>query len=185
MRIAGIAGLIIFATASPSAAQETARKPGISVEAGRRVPGIKRFTSHSKYYLSNPDAPGDPRQAVEVESTTDVKETSVADVAMLLRFASLPGRRFELAALAGLDVHHVKVEWHTTIPRSLTDPGDVDAFSSSKLRRRAVFDLGLEGGVALNERWALLVYGIAGLQSPLEESRREQLRAGVILRRRF
>lgn len=161
------------------------RRWSVRLEAGRRVAGTEEFVSHSRYYLSNPAAPNDPRQAIEVLSTTRVEERSYADGAILVRYATPPGRRFELAGLAGLDFHVLNIRASTTIPRSLTDPNDVDAFSSSTTRWRMVFDVGLEAGVPLSKQWMLLAYGIAGLQSPVDEHRREQLRAGVIFKRRY
>lgn len=176
----GPAALLTLGTDIPLSSRWSLR-----IEAGRRVPGTQDFVSHSQYYLPNPDAPGDPRQAFEVLSTTRIEEHSYADAAVLVRYATPPGRRFELAGLAGFDFHVLNITANTTIPRSLTDPNDVDAFRSSATRGRMVFDVGLEAGLPLSKEWILLAYGIAGLQSPIDEHRREQLRAGLIFKRRY
>ncbi len=48
-----------------------------------------------------------------------------------------------------------------------------------------MLDIGGEAGVHVSDRSTLLFYGLIGLQSPFEENRTAQPRAGVIVKRRF
>lgn len=157
----------------------------IRIEAGRRLPTNRTFTTHSIYSVADPDAPSDRSRFVEVQSTTRVEERWLADLAVLVRAASRRHARFEVAALAGLDLQVVRSRWHTTIPQSLTDPVDVLVLENTARRMRGVFDLGVEGGVHVSPRSTLLVHGLIGFQSPYEEHPRRQLRAGVIFKRHF
>ncbi|MEX2272359.1 MAG: hypothetical protein WD690_12850 [Vicinamibacterales bacterium] len=155
----------------------------LRIEAGRRAPSTREWTAHSMYYFPSPDGPDDIGASIGVESTTRVTERSLADIAILLRYAWPVRERFEVAFLSGLDLSVMKFRHHTTIPASLTDPSDVHVFEGGNRRTLGVFDFGLEGGARVGERWTLLVYGLGGLPSPFEEHRPPQLRTGVILKR--
>ena len=157
----------------------------VRFEVGRRLPGGRTWQSSSKYYLENPAAPGDPRRAFEVSSLTTVNESSIADASVLLRFGTPRSRPVQIGALAGLDLHVVDIKSHTLIPQSITDPSDVFESSQRLTRVRGVFDIGTDAVFRVDDRWAVTVYGLAGLQSPLEEHRGAQLRAGVLAQYRF
>lgn len=152
-------------------------------EAGRRDPARRWIVVHTKYYLAGSSS--DVIAASEVDSTTIVHEHSKINAAVLLRRYWVLRERFELAGLAGLDMDRVDYRAHTTIPLSLSDPSDVEIHERDTTFTRVVFDVGLEAGVRIDDRWTALLYTIAGLQSPFEESRDMQARNGVILKYRF
>lgn len=158
-----------------------AERWSVRIDAGRRWPGRRSWTGHSQYFVANPAAPSDPRQAFPVFSTTVVHEDTRGEAAFLVRYGTPSSRGVQVGALAGLDIHAVNITAHTIIPRSITDPLDVFESRSENLRFRGVFDIGMDAGVRVDDRWTVLAYGIAGLQ--LTEHRRPQLRAGVIVKR--
>ncbi|HEX6322993.1 MAG TPA: hypothetical protein VFZ36_04655 [Vicinamibacterales bacterium] len=152
----------------------------LRLEAGRRVPRTHNWISRdTMYYFEAPDG----GQPIGVASTLVAADQTVADVALLARRAWPVRERVELGLLTGLDLRIVRYRWQITIPRSLTDPEDVHVSMIDNRRTHGAFDVGLDAGVRVAGRTTLLVYGIAGL--PLEEHRKTQMRAGVIVRRRF
>jgi hypothetical protein len=158
---------------------------GLRLEAGRRTPSTSHERiSHSVYYFPNPEAPADIRASIGLPSTTRSTEQYLFDAAVLIRYARPVRSRLEVAFLTGLDLHAVRFRHHTTIPASL-NPGDVHVFEGDTRHTLGVFDFGIDGGVRIGERWSVLAYGLAGLQSPLEEHRRTQMRAGGLLKRTF
>lgn len=162
-----------------------AERWSVRIEGGRRWPGRRSWTAHSQYFLSNPDAPSDPRQAFRVLSNTVVHEDTRGDAAVFVRYGRPASGRAQAGALVGLDFHAVRINTHTVIPQSITDPLDVFESRTSALRTRCVLDIGMDAGARIDDRWTVLAYGLAGLQSPFEEHRRPQLRAGVIVKRDF
>jgi hypothetical protein len=151
-------------------------------EAGRRAPSLRSWEPRSLYYLPSPDNPSQP---IEAQTVQRASEDTLADIAVLARRVWPVRERFEMAFLTGMDMSVVRHRHHLEIQRSLTDPKAVDVFDTTNVRTHMVLDLGVEAGVRFGGRWRALVYGIAGLQSPLEEHRRPQLRSGLTLKRLF
>lgn len=162
-----------------------AERWSVRIEGGRRWPGRRSWSARSQYFLTNPDAPSDPRQAFQVWSSTVVHEDTRGDASILVRYGTPASRRVQAGALAGLDVHALRITAHTIIPRSITDPLDVFEHHTATHRIRGVFDIGMDAGARVDERWTVLAYGIAGLQHPYEEHRRPQLRGGILVKRDF
>lgn len=155
----------------------------LRVEAGRRFPSHRSWEPHSLYYYPSPD---DPSQSIEADTTQIAAEDTLIDVAVLLRRAWPIRERFEAALLTGVDVSVVKFHHHLAIRPSPGDPDGVEeVYDSSNRRALMVFDVGVEGGMRVGERWRVLAYGIAGLQSLFEENRGPQLRSGIALKRVF
>jgi hypothetical protein len=154
----------------------------LRLEVGRRMPRTHNWVSRdTMYYFKAPDG----GQPIGLPSTLLASDETIADIALLARRAWGVRERFEIGLLTGLDLQVVRYRWHITIPLSLTDPEDVLESMHDNRRTLGVFDFGIEGGVHVTRRTTLLLYGIAGLQSPVEEHRNAQMRAGMIIRQRF
>lgn len=154
----------------------------LRLEAGRRSPRTHNWVSRDTLYYFDPPDGGQP---IGLPSTLVASDETIADVALLARRAWRLRERFEIGLLTGLDLQVVRYRWHITIPLSLTDPEDVLVSLHDNRRTLGVFDFGIDGGVRVTRRTTLLLYGIAGLQSPLEEHRNPQMRAGMIVRQYF
>ncbi len=154
----------------------------LRVEAGRRFPSHRSWEPHSLYYEPSPD---DPTQVIESDTTQIATQDALVDVAVLLRRAWPVGERFEAALLTGLDFSVVKFHSQLTLRPHPSSGRPEEVLEHTNRRALMVLDIGVEGGVRFGERWRVLAYGIAGLQSPFEENRRPQLRSGVALKRVF
>ena len=154
----------------------------LRVEAGRRFPSHRSWEPHSLYYEPSPD---DPSQAIESDTTQLATEDTLVDVAMLLRRAWPIGDRFEAAFLTGLDFSVVNLHSHLTLRPRPGSGRPEEVFEHSSRRTLRVLDIGVEGGVRLSRQWRVLAFGIAGLQPPIDEDRRPQLRSGLMLKRVF
>ena len=154
----------------------------LRVEAGRRFPSRRSWDPHSLYYEPSPD---DPSQVIESDITELATEETLVDVAVLLRRAWPIGDRFEAAFLTGLDFSVVNLHSHLTLRPHPGSGRPEEVFEHSSRRTLRVLDIGVEGGVRLSRQWRVLAYGIAGLQPPIDEDRRPQLRSGVMLKRVF
>ena len=152
----------------------------LRVEAGRRAPGTRHWVNReTMYYLEPPD--GGP--SIGVAATVVASDETLVDYALLVRRAWPHGDRFGIGLLTGLDFQVVRYRWRTTIPTSLTDPDQVEEFVSDNRRTHGAFDVGLDGGLRVGDRWHVIVFGMAGL--PLQEHQKTQFRAGAILKRTF
>lgn len=152
----------------------------LRLEAGRRVPRTHNWVSRDTiYYLDAPDG-GPP---IGLPSTLVASDETLADIALLVRRAWSVRERFEIGLLTGLDLQVVRYRWHITIPLSLTDPDDVHVSMHDNRRTLGAFDIGLDAGARVDDRWTLVVYGLVGL--PLQENRRAQPRGGVLAKWRF
>ena len=157
----------------------------VRIEAGRRLPDTKTWHFTTQRFLPHPEAPTDPRRAIRADSRSTLEETSLADVALLFRFGSSPARPVQFAALAGVDLQMTTHHTVTFIPQSVTDPGDALETVHDGRRLHMLLALGVDAAFRVDDRWTLTTYGTAGLQSPLVEDRRPQLRAGVFASYRF
>lgn len=157
------------------------RNWSVRIETGRRVPDVREWVTHTTYYFDAPDG----GQPIGVDSTTLGSDRTVADITVLVRRAWPLRRRYEIGLLGGLDLQVVRYRSRTTIPTSLTDPNEIEVFEFENRRTLGVFDVGVDAGARVSDRWQVLVYGIAGLQPLLDENRTAQLRAGVLLKRDF
>ncbi|HEX6322995.1 MAG TPA: hypothetical protein VFZ36_04665 [Vicinamibacterales bacterium] len=155
----------------------------IRAEIGGRWPGVHRSYVDTLYYEPNPAAPDDPSRAILVRSDTSVEEDSLADAALLVRFGTPHDRTFQLGALAGPHVEWVRTETRTLFPRYGVDPANFTETRVETHHVRTVFDVGLDAGVRLDERWTLVAYGLVGLQP--QENRRAQPRGGVLAKWSF
>ena len=142
---------------------------GLRAEIGKRWPTRRVFIFHTEY-----------GSAPAVDGVTVVEETSLFDLAILMRVRWPVRQRFEVAALLGPDVRYFDSHSTLTIPSKDRPP------SVSEQRRLGALDLldvGLDVGTRLNEHLALRVYGLAGFSSPFSDGRTtSQLRAGTTLR---
>lgn len=157
----------------------------IRLEAGRRVPARWTSTNETTYGMPDPAAPAEAPRSIHVQAIERVAEHSRVDLALLLRGATSHRRRFEAAALIGLDLNIATWQYRLTIPQDPNDPSNVSVSEHVSTRVRGVLDIGAEAGVHVTDRTTLLVYGLIGLQSPYEENRTARPRAGVIFKRRF
>ena len=153
----------------------------LRVEAGARVPNARTGHAHNLYYFLAPE--GADENWVEVSSDIEITKQQVADLAVLLRKRWTPGRA-EVGALFGMEFDFVRYRTVSRIPRSATDPSDVDTFRHENSRTLGVFDIGLDAGWKVSPRWMLLAYAIVGFEPPIDNPRAPQFRSGVIVSRR-
>jgi hypothetical protein len=152
-------------------------------ELGARWPGSRRSYVETFYFEPNPAAPNDPSRAIPVRSDTTIVEDSLADAALLLRYGTPAARTFQIGALAGPHVEWVRTETRTLFPRHGVDPSNFEETHAETNRILTVFDVGLDAGVRVDERWTLVAYGLIGLS--LQEDRRAQPRGGLLAKWSF
>ncbi len=163
------------------------RRWGLRVEGGQRIPRHRQSREQMTVYLYGPDpqAP-DIIRAYPVQRTTEIDETALGDLSLFARFNSPPGESaFEVAALGGVGVNWVQVARMTATPRTPDDLQDIEVLHEEATEARPIFSIGMEAGRAFGDRWAVLVHGIIGYQSPWSNDRRVQTRAGIMLKRSF
>ena len=156
----------------------------LRAEAGQRLPRRSHLREELTVFLYDADA-GFAR-GVPVPRVTEVDETALGDLSLMLRFNSPPGESlFEVAALAGVSATWVDYARTVTTSRSLDDPADVEMIHEEGLETRTSYDLGMEVGRSVGDRWTVIVQGVIGVEKPFDNDIRVQPRAGIILKRRF
>jgi hypothetical protein len=143
------------------------RRWGLRAEIGKRWPTRRIFIFHSEY-----------GSAPVVDGVTVVEDTSLFDLAILMRVRWPVRQRFEVATLLGPDIRYVRSHSTLTVPWKDRAP---DISEQRGLHAQDLLDVGLEVGTRLNERLVLQVYGLAGFSSVFADSHTRQLRAGATL----
>ena len=181
----GVEGLDVVTLYSVGADIPLSARWTLRSELGGRWPRSQRSYFEALYAEPNPAAPNDPRRAIRLRSDTTYVEDSLADAALLVRFGTPASRRFQVGALAGPHVELVRTQTRTLFPRHDVDPANFEETSVEKHHMRAVFEVGLDAGVRVDDRWTLVAYALAGLSSPADDNDRRQVRGGVLAKWSF
>jgi hypothetical protein len=153
---------------SPGADVNISHRWGLRAEIGKRWPIRRVFIFHSDY-----------GSAPVVDGVTVVEDTSLFDLAILMRARWPMRQRFEVAALLGPDVRYFRSHSTLTVPWKDRAPS---VSEQRRLQLQDLLDVGLEVGTRLNERLVLQVYALAGFSSPFADGdTTSQLRAGAML----
>lgn len=160
------------------------RRFSLRAETGQRVPRHAHLHEELSVFIHDADA-GFTRR-VPVPRVTDVDETALGDLSLMLRFNSPPGDSlFEVAALAGVSATWVDFERTVTTPQSLEAPHDLDVVHEERVEMRTSYDVGMEVGRFAGDRWTVIVQGVLGFEKPFENDIRVHPRLGLVFKRRF
>lgn len=175
----GAVGRVSFGTDIPLTGRWSIR-----AETGQRIPRHSHLREELIVFFHDPEA-GFTRRA-SVPRITEVDETALADLSLMLRFNSPPGESlFEVAALAGVSATWVDFERTVTTPRGLEDPSDLEVIHEERLEVRTSYDVGMEVGRFIGDRWMVIAQGVLGFEKPFDNDIRVHPRAGILLKRRF
>lgn len=175
----GIASRLSLGTDIPLGARFSLR-----AETGQRIPRHAHLREELAVFLY--DAGAGFTRRVPVPRVTEVDETALGDLSLALRFNSPPGESlFEVAALAGVTATWVDFERTVTTPRSLEVPHDLEVIHEDRLEMRTSYDIGMEVGRFIGDRWTVIAQGVLGFEKPFENDIRVHPRLGLIFKRRF
>ena len=156
----------------------------LRAETGQRLPRHSHLREEISVFILDRDA-GFTRR-VPVPRVTEVDETALGDASLMLRFNSPPGESlFEVAALAGVTATWVDFERTMTTPRSLEAPYALDVIHEERVEMRTSYDVGMEVGRFVGDRWTVIAQGVVGFEKPFENDIRVHPRFGLVFKRRF
>lgn len=190
--------LVLAAAAAPAAAQTTASKPPASLNFGTGlVSSVGDITDSVPQYVIGADVPvfrfvsirveAGPRlpfrRQTSVDQFTTFSETALVDASVLVRAGTPGAARVQVGALAGVDMHLVRVRHEQWVRPDIRDWYRFEERVTETQQVRGVFDIGGDAGIRIDDRWTVLAYGLAGL--PANRDARTQLRFGVLVKRDF
>ena len=156
----------------------------VRAETGQRIPRQAHLREEMSVFIHDREA-GFTRR-VDVPRVTEVEETALGDLSLMLRFNSPPGDSlFEVAALAGLTATWIDFARTVTTPRSLEAPHDLEIVHEERVEMRTSYDVGMEVGRFVGDHWTVIAQGVVGFEKPFENDIRVHPRLGLVFKRRF